>query len=201
MTTLSQRVVNDAIKAYALNSLELCHKVRDSGQELRDIQVGISNRGRRLLEAALPVDSTSMAACCSLRIYAALQLTHTAAIEMAQNTRLKLEHESLPGSTATVHLSMFVNSLVRLCSVALLKEEPDHARTVLEVEGGRRKCDLWLYRAHEDLMQRAGAPSRRELAISRCLGQIAEQSYELAEAVILWLETRNGAGTNVAAAV
>lgn len=201
MTTLSQRVVNDAIKAYALNNLDLCRKVRDSARELREIQESISNRGLRLLEAALPVDSTSLTACCSLRIYAALQVTHTAAIEMAQSTRLRLEHDTVPATAANVHLSTFVNSLVRLCAAALLTEEAHHAKTVLEVEGGRRKFDLWLYQAHEELMQRAGAPSRRDLAISRCLGQIAEQSYELADAVILWLESKNWAGTNCAAAV
>jgi hypothetical protein len=85
-------------------------------------------------------------------------------------------------------MGKFVNSLLRLCSAALFEEEIRHAKRVLLIERGRRRFDPALYRAHDALPLWPGAHMNRELAIMMCLSQIAEQGYELADAITLWLE-------------
>jgi hypothetical protein len=188
MTALTQRTVDHTVKAYELNSLPLCRKARLAEPELRQIELSIGDRGRTLSAAGKLMNSTSRLACCSLRIYSALRITHTAATEIARNTRLKIAKGRVSTSAATVEMANFVNSLVRLNTVAFFNQEAHHAKTVLQLEGDRRKCDLWLYRGH-DFMQRTGAEEEQELAIFRCFGQIAEQAYEIADALTQLLKS------------
>lgn len=185
---LSQQSVDCAIKAYALNSPELCRQVRNAERELRKLQLCIGDRGRTLLAAGTPVDSHSPVACCSLRIYSSLRVMFTAATEITQNVMVVVERGREVESPQTAEVGKFVNGLVRLCSVAIFEEEMSHAKAALRLEGGRRRFNLALNRAQHDLLRNSGAGYRCEWAIANCIGQIAEQSYELAESIILWLE-------------
>ena len=185
---LTQRAIDTSIKAYELNSIELCRQVRSTDTELRNLQHSIGDRGRTLLAAGTPVDSNASTACCTLRIYSTLRIMCTAAVEISQNTVAILESGHVAESPATEEMGRFVNSLMRLCSVALFEEEIRHTRRVLLIERGRRRFDPALYRAHDTLPGWPGAHMSRELTIMRCLSQIAEQAYELAEAITLWLE-------------
>ena len=188
MTTLTQRAIDTSVKAYELNSVELCQQVRSTDAELRTLQHSIGDRGRTLLAAGTPVDSNASMACCTLRIYSTLRIMCTAAVEISQNTMAILESGHVTESPATEEMGKFVNSLLRLCSAALFEEEIRHAKRVLLIERGRRRFDPALYRAHDALPLWPGAHMNRELAIMMCLSQIAEQGYELAEAITLWLE-------------
>ena len=86
MTRLAQRAVDYSIKAYELGSYELCHIVRNTEDELRELQLNIGDRGRLLRAEGRPVDTESTAASCALRVYSGLQVTYFAAAEIAQNT-------------------------------------------------------------------------------------------------------------------
>jgi phosphate uptake regulator len=186
MTALTQETVDRSVKAYELNSPGLTRIVLEAARELHAIELSIADRGRTLLAAGKIMDSTSRPGCCSLRIYSALRITHAAATEMARNTRLKNSRGHMLTSAATVDLANLVNSMVRLNTVAVFNREADHARTVLQVEGVRRKYAGWHSRVHED---------PQELAISRCLQQIAEQAYEIADALTQLLD-RQRVGLN-----
>jgi len=185
---LTQRAIDTSIKAYELNSVELCQQVRSTDAELRNLQHSIGDRGRTLLAAGTPVDSNASMTCCTLRIYSALRTMCMAAVEISQNTMLILENGHVTESPATEEMGRFVSSLLRLCSVALFEEETRHTRRVLLIERGRRRFDPALYRAHDALPAWPGAHVNCELTIMRCLSQIAEQAYELADAITLWLE-------------
>lgn len=122
----------------------------------------------------------------------------TAATEIAQNMMVIAASTRKTTFPQTVEAGNFVNSLVRLCSVALFEEQMLLAKTALQLEGGRRRFDLAMYGARLDLLRRADTHCKCELAIANCIGQIADQVYEIAEGIIAWLESR-GCGTAVGA--
>ena len=187
MSRLSQRAVDYSIKAYQLGRPEFCQHVCNTEQDLRRLQRSIAERGHTLLADGLPVDSHSCLASFALRICSALDITYTAATGIAQNTMLHLEDGRVAGSPALEEMGHLVNSLVRLCTVALFKEEVQHAKTVLQNDGTGQWFDLAAYQAHSDPTQRTSAQARFELAISKSLGQIAEQAHEIADAIAFLL--------------
>jgi hypothetical protein len=195
MSLLSQRATDYSIKAYALNCSELCKQVNRVKQEVNKLELCIGDRGRSLLAAE--IDSHSLLACCSLRIYSALQIIVMAAIEIAHNTQVIAARGRKTEFPQTVKAGEFVNGLVRLCSVALFQQEIALAKKILQVEGGRRKIELVQHRARLDLLRRSDTDCRPEMAVMNCIGHIAEQSYEIADELILCLE---GSGPGFAAA-
>ena len=194
MTRLAQRAVDYSIKAYELDSCELCHTIRNSEDELRKLQLNIGDRGRLLGTEGRAVDTESTAASCALRVYSALQVTYFAAAEIAQNTVLLLESGRKTQSSSKAVTTNFVNSLVRLYTVALFEEEIQHARMILQVDEDHRRFDLQLRLTEEELIYRNDASGRFELAITHCLAQIAEQACEIANTIIQWLDDKDCAG-------
>ena len=194
MTRLAQRAVDYAIKAYELGSHELCHVVRNTGDELRELQLNIGDRGRLLCAEGRPVDTESTAASCVLRVYSALQVTYFAAAEIAQNTVFLLESGRKIQSPSKTVTTNFVNGLVRLYTVALFDEEIQHARMILQVNEAHRRFDLQLNLREEELIYRNDASARFELAITHCLAQIAEQAYEIADTIMQWLDGKDCVG-------
>ena len=194
MTRLAQRAVDYSIKAYELGSYELCLMVRNTEDELRELQLNIGDRGRLLRAEGRPVDTESTAASCALRVYSGLQVTYFAAAEIAQNTVLLLESGRKTQSLSKMVTTNFVNGLVRLYTVALFDEEIQHARMILQVNEGHRRFDLQLHLREEELIYRNDASARFELAIIHCLAQIAEQAYEIADTIMRWLDGKDCVG-------
>jgi len=191
MTRLAQRAVDYSIKAYELGSYEICYIVRNTEDELCKLQLNIGDRGRLLRAEGRPVDTESTAASCALRVYSALQITCFAATEIAQNTLLLLESGRKTKSPSKMETANFVNGLVRLYTVALFKEETQHARLILQASEGHRRFGLPLDLWEDELIYRDGANARFELAITHCLAQIAEQAHEIADTIMLWLDGKD----------
>jgi hypothetical protein len=189
MTRLAQRAVDYSIKAYELGSYELCHMVRNTEEELRKLQLSIGDRGRLLRAEGRPVDTTSTAASCTLRVYSGLQVTYSAAAEIAQNTAFLIESGRKTQPPSKMVTANFVNGLVRLYTVALFSEEIQHARMILQINEGHRRFDLG-----EELIYRNDASARFELAITHCLAQIAEQAREIADTITQRLNGKDCAG-------
>jgi hypothetical protein len=196
MTRLAQRAVDYSIKAYELGSYELCHIVRNAEEELRELQLSIGDRGRLLRADGRPVDTESTAASCALRVYSALQVTYSAAAEIAQNTVLLLERGRKTQSPSKMVTANFVNGLVRRYTVALFNEEIQHARMILQVNEGHRRFDLQLNLKEEELIYRNDVSVRPELAVTRCLAQIAEQAHEITGTIMQWLDDKECVGTS-----
>jgi phosphate uptake regulator len=191
MSRLSQRAVDYSIKAYELGRPEFCREVHSTEQELQKLRYGIADRGRTFLSADMPINAESRFACCALRICNALYSTYTAAAAIAVATTRGLEGKRKIEASIIGEMGQFVNSMVRLCAVALFNEELQHARNVLQSDRGRRWFNLSLRHVQTDLVQRSGAQAQFELAIVQNLGQIAEQSYDVAHAITVWLEGKD----------
>ena len=194
MAMLSQRAVDYSIKAHELGASEIYQLFWKYDQEWRNLQCSIGDRGRRLLASGMPVDADSAIAESALRIYSALYVTYTAASEITHIAALMAQGERTSPSPTLGEIARFVNSLVRLCTVALFKKEVQHVRGILNHDRSWQWYELALRRTRHLLIQNHSTHARSELAVARALGQIADQAYQIAEASTLWLEGDNRLG-------
>jgi phosphate uptake regulator len=192
MSKLSQRAVDYSIKAFELGCLEFCRQVRYTEPELGDIRFCLASRCRKLLAAGLPPGLDSRFVWSALRICSALQAIYTAANEIARKTALFLESGHAQKSSELKVMGHAVNRLVRLCSVALFKEEVQHTRLVLQNLEARRWFESITSHVPSNISQGIDAHTAFELAIKKNLGEIAEQAHEMADAITVWLEGKVG---------
>jgi hypothetical protein len=191
MARLSQRAVDYSIKGYELGRPEFCQDVRNTEQEFGQLHRGLEDRCRGLLVEELPLDSDFRFVWCALRICSALRTTHAAAIEIAEMTMRFLEEGGVPESLAVMTIGQVVNGLVRLCTIALFKEEAQHARIVLENQGVWRWIEWTACHGRNDIDQEIGANATFELAIAKSLSQIAKGADEIADAITVWLAKKD----------
>ena len=194
MTRLTQRTVDYSIKAMQLGRPELCRVVHNSKDEMSAIRCWIASHGRELLEAEIPGDADSRFVCAALRISGALEIAYDAAIEMAQQIEMRFATGWIPVTAELEDAGQFVNSLLRLCSLSLLKRDVRHAKAVLHNGGDGQSLDLAVHLTPHHLTQATSTQARFELAIIRCLDGIAGQTREIADSIILWLEEEIGQG-------
>jgi hypothetical protein len=191
MAMLSQKAVDYSIKAHELGASEIYALFWKNDQEWRILQRRIGERGRRLCASGTPIDYDSKVANCSLRIYSALHVTYTASYEIAQvGARIFVYERTNPLPCLQAN-ARFVNSLVRLWTVALFNKEAQYAKAILRDLPGSRWSELKLCHTHHTLLQNSGTEARIGLAVARALGQIAEQAYEIAQAFALCFEGDN----------
>src|SRR5258707_7541276 len=98
MAMLSHRAVDYSIKAYELGIPEFSRLVRNSEHEWHKVRHMIGERSGVLQNAGIPIDSDSLSATTTLRIYSALRVTYTAATEIARNSVLIAEGGHTLGS-------------------------------------------------------------------------------------------------------
>jgi phosphate uptake regulator len=210
MAKLSQRAVDYATKGYRLGSPEFCRYVRNSDQQLRELRRSIANLCQRSVSPesgrqepkpqkpavdpdALP-DKRDAArqlrfSRSALRIADALHAVCTATAEIAHHTMLLLEDADwVPRCRALEKACYLVNRLMCLCIVALFKRERQHAEAVLQSREGRRLFEQAFHELHNSTGRQSAIPTALELAISNSLKQIANQTHEIAEAIVFWLE-------------
>jgi phosphate uptake regulator len=191
MAMFVQRAVDYSIKSYELGAPEVQQLFRKYDQEWLNLNRHITDRGRTLVAAGKLAVNGSQKSDSALQIYSALQVTYTAASEIAHSAALVVAREPIPISSQLRSVGSYVNSLVRLCTVALFKEEVQYARKILLNNRGRRWCELMLLQIR-CLLTGNPAQARFELAIADALEHIAEQAYEIARAVTLTSPDEDG---------
>jgi len=196
MAKFAQETVDYSIKSYELGTPEIHRLLGKHDQEWLNLNRSIADRGRTLIAAGTLAVHGSQKADSALRIFGALHVTYRAATEIAHSAALMVEREQRPPSPQLRELGHFVNSLVRLCTVALFKKEVRYAKGVLLDHRGRHQFKMTPCRTLYDLIRTNEAQARLELAIAAALEQIAEQAYEIAQALapkILEHENHRGA--------
>ena len=188
MTRLTQRTVDYSIKAMQLGRPELCRLVHNSRDEMSAIRCWIASHGPARLASQVAESADARFLCAALRIFGALQVAYDAAVEIAKQSEIRLATGWKPVSAELEDAGQFVNSLLRLCVLALLKTDVRHAKAVLENGGAGESLDLAVHFTHHQRNPRTSAQVRFELAVIRCLDKIAGQTREIADSIILWLE-------------
>src|SRR5215472_12502458 len=136
MTRLTQRTVDYSIKAFQLGRPELCRTVQHSREEMGAIRGWIANHGRAILATRTPADADSSFACAALRISTALEVAYDAAYNIARHSALRFASGWTPVSSELEDAGNFVNNLLRLCILSLLRRDVRHAREVLQSGSG-----------------------------------------------------------------
>ena len=198
MAKLSQRAVDYATKGYRLGSPEFCRYVRNGDHHLRELRRSIAALCQKSApkehmseEPADKPDATRQLrfSRSALRIADALHAVCTATAEIAHHSMLLLEDANwTPRCEALEKACYLVNRLMCLCIVALFKRERQHAEAVLQSREGRRLFEQAFHQLHNGAGRQSAIPTALELAISNSLKQIANQTHEIAEAIVFWLE-------------
>jgi len=188
MSRLSQRAVDYSIKGYELGMPEFSREVLSKEQEFRDLRLSIVDRGRMVLPKGMPISADSRFTCSALRICQALHCSYNAAYAIALETIHGGEPARRVETSIVLDLGKFVNSLVRLSTVALFNEDLQYARLALRNPQGRLWFNLSLRQAQRVLGSRSKTQANFELAIVENLSRIADKSYEVAHETAMWLE-------------
>jgi len=188
MARVSQRSIDYSIKAYKLGGSEFCTNVRDNTYEVNILHREITEIAQDLLLMDMPSESDLRFVLSSPRICNALQAMHRQAVEIVANSMGFLETRGKLKCTDLATMGDVVNSLVRLCVVALFEEGIEHAETVLLTDGVERLFEMTFYDWYRTIDQRARTQAGHELAITKHLSQIAQQTHEIADAIVFWLE-------------
>jgi phosphate uptake regulator len=186
MSRVSQRAVDYSIKAYTLDSPEFCANVRDSTHEVNILHREVTEIARDLL-MELPLESGVRFALSAVLICDALHSGHAQAVKIAANSTRLLEDGRTPGWSGLTTMGEAVNCLTRLCIIALFDEDVSHAQTVLRNRGVERMFESTFYDWYRNVDQRLRAQASYELAITKSLSQMARETYEIADAIVLWL--------------
>jgi hypothetical protein len=211
MAKLSQRAVDYATKGYRLGSPEFCRYVRNGDHHLRELRRSIATlcqkpapQERMSEEPTDKQDATRQFrfSRSAVRIADALHAVCTATAEIAHHSMLLLEDANwAPRCEALERACYLVNRLMCLCIVALFKRERQHAEAVLQSREGRRLFEQAFHQLHNGAGRQSAIPTALELAITNSLRQIANQTHEIAEAIVFWLEGKkcvvaSGAGAH-----
>jgi phosphate uptake regulator len=188
MSRVSQRAVDYSIKAFSLGSAEACTNVRDAADEINIFHRKIAEISSDLLLMELPVESDLRFALSAARIGNALLSVYIHASEIATNSIHLQKNGRTAGYVGLTRMGDVVNSLMRLCVVALFDEEVKQAETVLHHRGEARLFELAFYDWYRGIDRRLGTKASCELAIANGISQMAKQTQEIAEAVLFWLE-------------
>lgn len=194
MSRVSQRALDYAVKGYQLVSPEFCRQVRTDEHKLGEHHRQVKYLCQRLTMEGVITASDFRFALTALRVNSALQRIYSAAAQMANDTMLILEN--CPIANHPPHLDGFgraVNSLVRLCTVALFESEGSYAETVMQTQGIWRQCELIFDYSSNDLDRQMETQQGYTLAITQSLGVAAKQAHEIADAILFWLKDREDA--------
>jgi phosphate uptake regulator len=196
MARETQKGVDYAIKAYKLGDSEFCSIVRESTYDIDVLHREITELVRDLLAMELPGESNLRFILASERIANAMRVAHGQAVEIAANSMRIVENGGGLGCTELATMGDLVNSLVRLSVVALFEEDVEHAELAQRCSGVGRLFGSTFYDWYRTIDHTARAQAEFERAITKHLGDIALQTYEVAGAILFWLD--DSVGTLVA---
>ena len=193
MARETQRGVDYAIKAYKLGNPEFCAIVRERTYDMEVLHREITELVRDLLAMELADESNLRYILASERIANAMRVVHGQAVEIAANSMRIVENGGGLGCAELATMGDLVNSLVRLSVVALFEEDVEHAELVRRSSGVGRLFGSTFYDWYRTIDHSARAQAEFERAITKHLGYIALQTYEVAGAIVFWLDDSVGA--------
>jgi phosphate uptake regulator len=188
MARVTQRGVDYAIKAYKLGNPEFCTSVREYTHEIDVLHREIAELVRDLLAMELPGESNLRYILTAERIGNALRVIYGQAVEIAANSMRIVDNGGGLGCAELATMGDLVNSLVRLSIVALFEEDVEHAELVRRSSGVGRLFGSTFYDWYRTIDHSARAQAEFERAITKHLGHIALQAYEIAGAIVFCLD-------------
>jgi phosphate uptake regulator len=188
MARICQRGVDYSIKAYQLGKSEWCLNVQSDAYEINTLHREIIEIGRDLMLMEISEESAIRFLLSADRICNALHAVHGSAVEIAANSVRMVENCRRVGCKVLISMGDFVNSLLRLCVVAMFEEGIEHAETALQSGGVEHQFAMMFFDWYRALDQGERTQAGYEVALTKHLSQIARQMHEVAEAILFWLK-------------
>jgi hypothetical protein len=190
MSRAGQRALDYSTKGYELANLAVCLHVQRDSAETHRLSCSIVERAQALLHSGqLPLEDQRFAAF-ALKLGHALQVTYIVATRIAKMTIHGLTQGRTVLSPETAAIGQEVNRSLRLCVVALFKGTIEDAKTALRIISREATFDPNVYQSFYMPASGATAMDPVELAIRKDLDRAAHQVFEMARAIVSWLETK-----------
>ena len=191
MFRTSQRALDYSTKGYELASPEFCLHVRRADAEVQRLSHSIVRRAQELLHSGLLQAKDQHFVSFALKLGHALQMTYAAAARVAEMTMDRLARGSTVPSPETAAMGQEVNRSLRVCVVALFKGTAETANTVLAMTGRETTYAAGISQPCHGPASEGTCLSAAEAVIRKNLAYAAHQVFEMARAIVTWLETRH----------
>jgi phosphate uptake regulator len=190
MSRLSQRALDYSIKGFEFGSSDFCRQARSAEHKIGEYRRQIKYLSRQITMEDEPGHPDFRFGLAALRIDSALHRTFSTSAQMAVDTLLFLKSISYNGCAELNRFGRLVNSLVRLCTIALFEKEPCYAEIVIQSQELWRRCELIFDQPASIIDEQIVTEQRYVLTMAQSLGLIAKQAHEMADAILFWLKDR-----------
>lgn len=189
MCRVSQRCVDYSVKAFQLGNPDMIASARENVFEIDMLHSDITEFARDLFlrEQTLQGRELRFVLSC-MRICDALKLIHNSAVEIASNTMRFWGNGGDFALTDFPGMGDSVNRLVQSCAASLTKEEIEPAQMVLYTDRYERELVNTFYEWYRSIDPNERMQAHYALAMTRHLSQIVQQTREIADAVVFWLD-------------
>jgi phosphate uptake regulator len=162
---------------------------RDNAFEINLLHSDITDVARDLFLSEQTLQGRELRFVLScMRICDALKLIHNSAVEIASNTMRFWGNGGDFALTDFPGMGDSANRLVQSCAASLTKEEIEPAQMVLYADRYEREFVNTFYEWHRSINPTQRTQAHYALAITRHLSQIVQQTREIADAVVFWLD-------------
>ncbi len=190
MARLSQRALDYSIKGFEFGNSDFCRQARSAEHRIGEYRRQIKYLSRQITLEGEPGHPGFRFGLAALRIDNALYRTYSTSAQMAVDTLLFLKCSPFKECAELNRFGRLVNSLVRLCTIALFEKEPCYAEIVMQSQELWRRCELIFDQPASIIDEQVVTTQRYVLTMAQSLGLIAKQAHEMADAILFWLKDR-----------
>lgn len=194
MAALTERALENAIRALLDRNIELANGVIARDQEINLLEVAIDKHCLRLLALDQPMARDLRFIVGSMRIAVDLERIADQAVNVAQRAQFLSTRPPLPPNQAIEQLAETCMDMVRTVIQAFANENAEQAGEVCQMDDIADEWNVTVLRNLLDYMVHevpAVERSVQTIIAARCLERAADQATNIAESIIFFVKGVN----------
>jgi len=194
MATLSERALENAVKALLERNTDLANEVVDKDQEVNLLEVSVDKQCLKLLALDQPMarDLRFIVGC--MRISNDLERTADQAVNIAQRAQFLNSRPPLPPNSALELLAETAIDMLKTVIAAFVNENEQQAADVCQMDDSADEYNAMVLKSLLAYMVNevpAVERSVQTIIAARCLERVADQSTNIAESVVFIIKGVN----------
>jgi phosphate transport system protein len=194
MATLSERALENAVKALLERNTDLANEVVDKDQEVNLLEVSVDKQCLKLLALDQPMarDLRFIVGC--MRISNDLERTADQAVNIAQRAQFLNSRPSLPPNSALELLAETAIDMLKTVIAAFVNENEQQAADVCQMDDTADEYNAMVLKSLLAYMVNevpAVERSVQTIIAARCLERVADQATNIAESVVFIIKGVN----------